>query len=194
MKTLHIFTEEVSAKNVFEALLPKIIPDDVFFRIYPHQGKRDLEIALQKSLPTLSKIPNSVILITRDQDCSDCKEVKNRIQELIRNDCHCEHVIRIACKELEAWFLGDLLAVNQAYPRFKPDQYQNKAEFRNVDRITNPNKYLLKIIPEYSNRSTLPKLAVSEAISPFLDLTRNRSSSFNNTISAIKRIVGLLSC
>jgi hypothetical protein len=66
MITLHVFTEEASAKNVFQVLLPKIIPETVYFRIYPHQGKKDLEKALQKSLPSISRIPGSKILVTCD--------------------------------------------------------------------------------------------------------------------------------
>ena len=189
MMTLHVFTEEVSAKNVFEVLLQKILPENVSFRIYPHQGKQDLEKALRTSMPSISKIPGSKILITRDQDSSDCKDVKNKIQQIIGKNCHCEYLIRIACKELESWFMGDLEAIRKAYPRFKPEQYKDKANLRNVDKITAPDKYLLKIIPEYYNKDTLPKLEVSETITPFLDINNNNSSSFNNTISAIMKLV-----
>jgi len=191
MILLHIFTEEASIKKVFDVLLPKMLPEDVFFQVYPHQGKQDLEKALKTSLPTISKIPGSKVLITIDQDSEDCLDVKNNIQELVNGNCHCEYMIRILCKELESWFLGDLEAIGQAYPRFKPEQYQNKAEIRNVDRITTPNKYLLRVIPEYSHRDSLPKLTVAELISPFLEPSRNRSRSFSNTISAIKKLIKL---
>jgi hypothetical protein len=188
MITLHVFTEEASAKNVFQVLLPKIIPETVYFRIYPHQGKKDLEKALQKSLPSISRIPGSKILVTCDQDSSDCKNVKENLESLFSNNCQCDYLIRITCKELESWFLGDLEAVQLAYPRFKPDHHQNKAEFRNVDKISEPNKFLLRIIPEYASRDSLPKLETSENISRHLDITRNKSKSFNSTISAIKRL------
>jgi hypothetical protein len=190
MITLHVFTEEVSSKNVFDVILPKILSENVSFRIYPHQGKQDLEKALRTSLPSISKLPGSKILITRDQDNANCRDVKDRIQEIIGENCHCEYLIRIACKELEAWFLGDLEALKKAYPRFKPEQYQSKADFRNVDKITDPDKYLLRIIPEFNYKESLPKLVISETIAPFLDLKKNNSSSFKNTISAIKKLVG----
>jgi hypothetical protein len=188
MITLHIFTEEPSAKNVFEAILPKLLPQNVSFRIYPHQGKQDLERALRKSLPHISKIPGSKILVTRDQDSTDCIELKNKLDEIIKENCYCDYFIRIVCKELEAWFLGDLNAVHCAYPRLKPEQYQSKADFKNVDKITNPNKYLLRIIPEYSNRDILPKLEASERIAQFLNLDNNRSLSFRHTLRAIKKL------
>lgn len=189
MIILHVFTEEASAKNVFDVILRKVLPENVYFRVYPHQGKQDLEKALRNSLPTISRMPGSKVLITRDQDSADCKDVKSSIQEIIAGNCQCDNVIRIACRELEAWFLGDLEAIKNVFPRFKPESFQSKADFRNVDKISNPDKYLLRIIPELKNRASLPKLAVSEAIAPYLDLERNLSASFNHTISAIKRIV-----
>ena len=169
MITLHIFTEEVSAKNVFDAILPKILSESVSYRIYPHQGKQDLENALRTSLPSISKIPGSKVLITRDQDSADCRIVKNDIQRILDDNCHCDYSIRIVCKELESWFLGDSEAIKKAFPRFKPEQYRSKRNIRNVDKITNPSKYLLKIIPDYTNNKKLPKLAVSENIAGFLD-------------------------
>lgn len=85
--------------------------------------------------------------------------------------------------------MGDLQAINAAYPRFKPDQYQNRADLRNVDSITSPSIYLLKIIPEFQKRSSLPKLEVADSIAPHLDIETNRSISFIRTMEAIKSLV-----
>jgi hypothetical protein len=189
MTTLHVFTEEPSAKKVFDIILPKLLPENVSYRVYPHQGKQDLERALKNSVPTISKIPGSKIIITRDQDSSDCKLVKKYIKEKIELNCSCEFKIRIVCRELESWYLGDLHAIKEAYPRFRPDQYQNRTDFRNVDNITSPSKYLLKIIPEFKKRASLPKLEVADSITPHLDLEANRSTSFNRTLEAIKSFV-----
>jgi hypothetical protein len=191
MIVLHIFTEEPSAKNVFEALLPKLLPDGVYFRVYPHQGKQDLEQALKKALPQISRIPGSRILITRDQDQSDCREVKSKIANLVNETCACPYAIRILCKELEAWFLGDLEAVEKAYPRFKAAQHIGKADLREVDKIVAPNKFLLKIIPEYAGRDNLPKLETSDNIAPFMNIESNSSQSFNHTIGAIKNLISI---
>ena len=188
MRVIHIFTEELSIKNVLEVILPKILPIDVYYRIYPHQGKEDLEKALSSTLPSISKIPGSKILVTRDQDNNDCIELKQHLDEIISNNCACEYSIRIVCKELESWFLGDMEAIEQAYPRFKAEQHVNKAEFRNVDKIAYANRQLLKHIPEYIDRQTLPKLEVSENISQFMDFSKNKSDSFNHTIKAILKL------
>jgi hypothetical protein len=189
MITLYIFTEEASAKNVFEALLPKMLPENVFFQIFPHQGKQDLEKALRTTLPSISKMPGARILITRDQDSDECKRLKSRLQELISGNCSCPHKIRIICRELEAWFLGDLNAVQQAFPRFTPANHQHTAALRDVDAIQNPHDLLRRIIPEYSNLDTLPKIKTAESIAPFLAPENNSSTSYSNTINAIKELI-----
>jgi len=189
MRYLHIFTEEASAKNLFESIIPQIIPEDVYYRIYPHQGKQDLEKALSSVIPSISRTPGALILVTRDQDQSDCVAIKEQFNQIMINKCSCPYKIRIICKELEAWFLGDLEAIKKAYPRFNPDAYINKAELRNVDAISNPNRLLLRMIPEYNDRETLPKLESSESISKHLNLQSNRSSSFNQTLNGISELL-----
>lgn len=188
MTVLHIFTEELSAKRLLDVVIPKVIPVNTYHRVYPHQGKEDLEKALKNTLPTISRTPGSRIIIMRDQDTGECEEVKRNIQEIIGLNCQCEYLVRIACKELESWYLGDLNALQFAYPRFKPDQYQNRSVLRNVDNINFPDRYLLQIIPEFRNRAYLPKIEVAESIGPHLDINNNRSHSFNHFIQAVRRL------
>jgi len=187
MTIIHIFTEELSLKKVLDNILPKILPSETHFRIYPHQGKEDLQRALTTTLPSISIIPGSKILITRDQDNNDCVVLKKQIYDLVNGNCACDFSIRIICKELEAWFLGDMEAIEKAYPRFKLGHYINKAEYRNVDRIHYANKQLLRIIPEFSGRESLPKLEVSENISQYMEIEKNKSISFIHTIKAIQK-------
>lgn len=185
---VHIFVEEPSAKNVLEVILPQILPGNVYFQIYPHQGKQDLEKALNSTVPSISKTHGARILVMRDQDNEDCKDVKKKIIELLRGSS-APTLVRIVCHELESWFLGDLIAVSKAYPRFKPDSVSSRANFRDVDEIINANEQLLSIIPEYSGRTRLPKIEVSESIAPFMNLTSNNSKSFNNFLSGVNKLI-----
>lgn len=57
--------------------------------------------------------------------------------------------IRIACYELEAWFLGDMDAIKQCSERFNPDLHRNKEEFRNIDSIPKPSTHIEKIVPDW---------------------------------------------
>lgn len=186
---IHIFTEEFSIKNVFETILPKILPEGVAYRIYSHQGKGDLEKALTKTIPSISKIPDSKILILWDQDNEDCIALKKKIQEALKGSCSCDFYIRIVCRELESWFLGDLSAVEKAFPRFKAEQYEHKVDLRNVDLMVSPSNYLRSIIPDYSSSKILPKLEVSGKIAPFMNIEKNTSTSFNHTIQSIKKLI-----
>ena len=189
MNHLHIFTEEPSAKILFDAILPKVLPEGVTYSVYPHQGKQDLEKAVKTTVPSISRIPGAKILISRDQDVGDCEPIKQNLLEMLESNCHAPYLVRIVCRELEAWYLGDLKAVKAAYPRFNPKLYEGKKEFRDVDSIQTPNQYLLSILPEYKGREYLPKLESSTKISPLLDLEANTSTSFRHVISGIKRLV-----
>ena len=186
MKCLHLFVEEPSIKEVLEVILPQVLPPSISFRIYPHQGKQDLERAIEKTIPSISKIPGARIIISRDQDSAICTDVKQKINNLANGKIICPFKIRIVCKELESWFLGDLQAVAMAYPRFNPDSILGKAEMRNVDDIVNPAQYLLKVVPEYKASEHLPKIENAKKIAPFLSITNNHSRSFFHMIEAVK--------
>jgi len=194
MSTLFILTEEPSIKNVFDVVLPKILPKHIDFRVLVHQGKNDLEKALTDKIASLSRINGAKILITIDQDANDCKLLKHKLAGLIDKNCTCEYKIRIVCKELESWLLGDLLAIEKAFPKFRSVLFSKKEKMRNVDLIKGkPSEFLLRIIPEFKDRKKMPKLEFSKKVAPFLDINNNTSPSFNHTINAIKNLCGNLS-
>jgi hypothetical protein len=188
MIVLHVFTEEESAKKVFDIILPKLFPG-LDFRVYKHQGKQDLENALRKTLPVLCKSPYNRILITRDQNSSDCRLVKQCLKDLIKLNCISPVMIRIICRELESWFLGDLNALKLAFPRFSPEYYVNKRTFKKVDLLHNPDQHLLKIIPELKGKKFFPKVEMAEKLTPLLNIEQNNSISFTNTINGLRKLV-----
>lgn len=183
---LYIFTEESSAEICFKSVLSQAIPSSQSFKIFAHRGREDLKQALRKALPVISREQGAKILITIDQDKHDCKTLKKELQEIIRGNCQCPNKIRIVCKELESWFLGDLAAISKAYPRFKPEKYHNKSEMRNVDEIEQPSKKLIKMLTETNGGKCPSKGELSQRISPHLNVSLNTSTSFQQTIQAIK--------
>ena len=191
MNNLYILTEEPSIRNIFEVVLPKILPQNMGFRILIHQGKNDLVKTLTDKIASLSRIEGAKILITIDQDANDCRQLKQKLVSILYDNCMCDYKIRIVCKELESWFLGDLLAIEKAFPRFNSVLFAKKAKMRNVDTIKGkPSDYLLRIIPEFMDRKKMPKLEFSKKIAPFLNINNNTSPSFNHTINAIKQLCG----
>ncbi len=190
--SLHIFTEEESARSLLLVLLPKILPAEIEFHIYPPQGKQDLEKRLPRTLPAISSISNARILIIEDQDSNDCIVLKAKLNQIVQAKCSVPYLIRIACKSMENWFLGDLKAVGIAYERFKMHKYANTADFRRVDKIVNSPEKLLRIVPELQNTSRLPKIEVAKRIGACLNIDANTSDSFNQTVFAIKKLTDLL--
>jgi len=185
--TLHIFTEESSFKEFAHRLFSGWMPDaDV--RIYPHQGKQDLERALRTTLPAISKKPGARILVTRDQDSDDCHRLKEELQALIVGQCSCAYKIRIVCRELECWMLGDLDAIAKAYPRFKPEQFQHKADFRKVDSIVDAPDRLLQMIPDFKQNKSLSKIAFAKNVAPHMNMDVNTSVSFKHFIAAVRQL------
>lgn len=91
-------------------------------------------------------------------------------------------LIRIACKELEAWYFGDLPAVSKAYEH-DVAKLSQKAKYRNPDAIGNPKEELKKLFPKHQQLSGARKIAVH------MDVTKNTSTSFRFFVSGVKKIV-----
>jgi len=70
---------------------------------------------LKKSCAKTSgwQLPESVFVIILDQDSSDCHVVKQRLFELCTQAKKGDALIRVACRELESFYLGDLVAVEK---------------------------------------------------------------------------------
>jgi hypothetical protein len=118
-------------------------------------------------------LPNPAhFIIVHDQDKSDCVELKNRLQEKA-DSVKSGVIVRIACRELEAWHLGDIEAVCNAFGSNKKLNLSNKREFRNPDKIIDPKEKLIKNFPKYGERSW------AQAIAEQFDAGRNASKSFN---------------
>lgn len=181
---LEFLLEERSMAVVLNALLPKIIDHNrVSYRLHPHQGKTDLQRSIPKKARVFARIPNCYLVIVRDQDAGDCKQVKNKLVELCRKNHAPPFLIRIACRELESWLLGDMEAVEQAYPKSKATRQARKAKFRNPDNLGNPAQELGKLVKNYG------KIARSTAIASYMQVDRNRSYSFQVFVSGLQDFV-----
>jgi hypothetical protein len=90
-----------------------------------------------------------------------------------------DHVCRIAIEELEAWFFGDIEALNAAYPRV-PISLRSRARYRAPDEITGGTweslERELQRVGYY--RTGMPKIEVARSVSTHMDPNRNMSPSF----------------
>jgi Domain of unknown function (DUF4276) len=120
---IEFLLEEASMENLLIEILPKILPsgytlnENCFLR--PHNGKSDLRKSIPKKVKAFSNNAETKIIILHDQDNNDCRKLKKEIQELCNLNGNCPVLIRIVCRELEAWYWGDLDAIQKVYPNFK---------------------------------------------------------------------------
>jgi hypothetical protein len=184
MKTIVFFLEEPSAQRMLEGVLPRFIPE-VSVRYVVFQGKSDLEKELVRKI-RLWQRPDSVFVVMRDQDAADCHAVKMNLAELCRKAGKSEALIRIACHELESFYLGDLAAVERGLGVRGLAAKQGQSKFRRPDRIGSPSDELNKL-----TNGKYQKIAGSRAIGEYLDLQNNSSRSFMVLLSGIKKVLEL---
>lgn len=183
-KFLVCCVEEPSAKEMLKGILPRLGVSESSFQVIIFQGKQDLDKRLLTILKTWQR-PHSVFLILRDQDSGDCQKIKQELLTKLQTSGQ-TGLVRIVCRALESFYLGDLRAVERALAMPKLAQNQSKAKFRDPDRLNNPDQELIKL-----TKGIYQKVSGSRAISPYLDLNSNKSYSFNILIAGITQILGL---
>lgn len=174
--------EEESAKALLDILLPKILPPAVTFRCIPHEGKQDLEKSIPRKLKAWLE-PDTYFVIMRDKDKADCIEIKKRLVTLCQQANRGDSLVRIACHELESWFLGDLAAVEQAFQIKNLSAKQQSKKYKNPDNLSNASEELGKLVKGYQ------KVSGAKKIASYLDFDNNYSISFNCFISGIKHLI-----
>ena len=185
MSALVFLLEEESAKNMLEGIVPRLVPEGVHVQYMTFSGKQDLEKQMERKI-RLWMEPDSRFIILRDQDSGNCLDIKARLLDIVQNTGKADVcLVRIACHELESFFLGDLEAVGQALNIPSISKKQNKNPYRRPDSAAEELKKLT------GNRYS--KLAGSRAIGPCLSLNgSNRSHSFGVLVDAIFRQASLL--
>ncbi len=174
--------EEPSAEAMLQGLLPRILPADLPVRFVVFEGKQDLEKQLVRRLRGYRK-PRARFVVLRDKDSADCHVVKTGLVEKCRDAGRPDALVRIACHEIESWFLSDLAAVEQALQINQLSAKQDRAKFRSSDALANASQELEKL-----TNYRYQKIAGSRAIGPYLDPDNTRSHSFAVFVSGLRRL------
>ena len=186
---IEFLIEEESAEAALHNLLPKILPSNVTFRLHNFRGKQNLLLQLPNRLkgygPWLP--PDWRIVVLIDEDREDCKQLKERLERMAseaglvtKSQGRKFQVLnRIAVEELEAWFFGDIIALNAAYPK-TPVTLAHKKNYREPDAIKGGTWEALERVLQTAGYylGGLPKIEVARNISQFMEPGRNRSQSF----------------
>jgi hypothetical protein len=185
MRPIVIFLEEPSAQEMLKGVLPRLgVPvDDVHFIVF--QGKQDMMKRLERRLRGWLH-PSTLFMVMRDQDSGHCERTKQELQQICDQAGRAGVLIRIACHELESFYLGDLSAVEQGLGLQGIARKQNEKRFRTPDSVSNPVQELERV-----TCYRYQKVSGSRAIGPHLSLTGNRSHSFRTLISGLQKLLEL---
>lgn len=127
---------------------------------------------------------DSLFVVLRDQDCGDCRVIKRTLQERCTRAGRPEALVRIACRQLESWFIGDWQAVGEAFDMPNLQRQRRKAIYRVPDTIGSPVTELRKFIASYQKRDGARKIGKR------LEIDRNRSRSFRVFVHGLHRLLG----
>ncbi|MDO9162147.1 MAG: hypothetical protein Q8N35_16015 [Methylococcaceae bacterium] len=208
-----ILVEDQSGKVTLDVLVPKIIGDDHTFNVKSYKGvgripanmnanvdasKRILLANLPKLLSGYGKSwqgYSAVVIVVCDLDDKCLRNFRNELIGLL-NNCNPSPETRfcIAVEEGEAWFLGDIEAIKQAYPKSKDAVLNAYAS----DSICGTWEKLADAVYKGGAQRLssqgwqvvgAEKSVWAEQITPYMDLDNNTSPSFNYFLGKLRELV-----
>nr|WP_261313145.1 DUF4276 family protein [Burkholderia dolosa] len=178
--------EEPSMKALLDDLIPRLFPGlrvQEHFQCVPHEGKTDLDRSIPRKLKAWRE-PGVHFVVVRDNDSTDCVALKERIRQCCCEAGRPETLIRLVCQELESWYIGDLVALEAAFPDCRVDTPALRKKFLEPDSWQKPSVELKRLIP------TFQKLSCARLMASTLRGEGNRSRSFQVFLDGLRRIVG----
>lgn len=174
---------------LLDGLLPRILPAHVEYLLIPHEGKSDLRKSIPQKLKGWSE-PGARFIIVCDQDLADCHVLKRELSKLCSDAGHTHALVRIVCRELEAWLFGDLAAVERGLGVSGLIGVTQRSRYRNPDAIAAPARQLDALVNGYQKLrgARAIKLRGARAIGPYLDPDNNRSRSFQVFVEGVRRM------
>ncbi|MDA4891589.1 DUF4276 family protein [Streptomyces sp. MPA0124] len=201
---LEVLLEEPSAENALRILVPRLVShaeEHVNFELRVFRGKDDLLRKLPDRLrgyASWARHADVRILVLVDRDDDECVVLKREIDRLAVEaglTLHTRDAVptggsfktRIACEEIEAWFLGDAEALRSAYPRVAKN-FEHRAGFRDVDNIHGGTwEKLQRILQDAGYFSNgLRKIELARTLAPLMSTDHNRSVSFRYFCEAVR--------
>lgn len=205
---LEILCEEPSAAAALNLLMPRILAAADTFRVLDLQCKSQLLAALPARLRAYAQRlcfePDLRVLVLIDRDRADCKTLKQTLEQAAQAAGlqtltaarpgagrapvgPFQLVSRVVCEELEAWFLGDPAAVEQAYPNARRGHFERN-HLRDPDNVKGGTWEALQRTLRKGRYypAGLAKIQAARDIAPHLDLARNVSPSFQAFVAGVR--------
>lgn len=155
--------EEPSMKHLLAGLLPRLVPGWVegeHFLCVPHEGKSDLDRSVPRKLAAW-QVPGDRFVVLRDNDAAACEEVKARLVKLCADSGRPDTLVRLACQELEAWYLGDLDALAAAYVEPKLCGPAMRKRFVDPDAWQKPSAEVQRVLPAFHKGQGARRMGVA---------------------------------
>lgn len=149
MKRLLFMVEGPADAEFLEAFLPGIGIRPQLCKIRNYGGRSCLldEIAVELGGP---EVRGAVILIDQDDlakqdEYGDCTELKAVFAAAAGSGAGKPVRVRIACQERESWYLGDVSALQEAFPNTPAASWKKMGAPDNPDAVINPSEKLAGI-------------------------------------------------
>lgn len=182
MTRIVFLVEDYSMRVLLDGLLPRLVPG-LEFRCIHHEGKQDLDRSIPKKLRAWRE-PGVRFVILRDNDGGDCRSLKARLVSMCNEAGRSDSLVRLACQELEAWYLGDPEGLADAFDDGDLRFIGRKARFRDPDALMHPARELAELAPGFQ------KISGARAMATRLVESRNTSVSFRAFVRGVRRIAG----
>ena len=211
---IEFLVEDSSGEKLLAQLLPQILGDQGVphtWRLKEYKGigripqgltakadpaKRILLDRLPKLLRAYGKAPGiDAVVVVLDTDRRDCKKFLQELKD-VAGGCNPVPLtlFRMAIEEMEAWYLGDRVALLKAYPRAKREVLDRYVQ----DSVCGTWELLADAVHAGGVAAIkkagwpLPgqiKHEWAEKIGPFMSLTQNASPSFCKFRDGLSRMI-----
>ena len=211
---IEILVEDSSGERLLDGLLPRILGPQGSphtWRLHAYKGigrippnlrtsadpaKRILLDQLPKILRGYGRTPGiDAVVIVLDSDHRDCAMFLKELKALAEGcDPAPKTLFRLAIEEVEAWYLGDQLALTKAYPRAKLKVIEGYVQ----DSVCGTWELLADAVHPGGAAAIkkagwpLPGQVKHDwalRIGPLMDIDHNQSPSFHKLRSGLRRLV-----
>jgi len=179
-KNVLFLLEEESAVEMLKQFLPRCFPTlRCTYRRFA--GISELFKRLEITIRNHADAQCPVVILC-DQDDKDCVERKGKVLELCQKtgqQSRC--IIRIACRELESWYLAQLDIVANHFG--VPELANRQKRYSNPDNVAKPSKELERL-----TKRQYQKVKGSRIMGQHLDPDIERSVSFKHFVETLRKI------
>jgi len=207
---LEFLTEDQSSRKAMDILIPKMLGNETTYRIHSYKGIGRIPKGLRpKSAANkrilLDQLPRilrgygntsycDVVIVVCDLDNKDKHDFLTELQNVLDV---CERkpktIICLAIEEFEAWYLGDMNAVREAYPKAKTSVLNSYVN----DSICGTWELLADAVYKGGSKALSKKgwqaegeqkSIWAELISPHMNVDENHSPSFNYMYAQLQNV------